>query len=175
MCIIVSSDFFDLIFYFSFPEQNAPNVKNATFANRESELPIIECLMLSSYLVRDTSRVIVSSIAVDFFMAQTPCQIRGLVSTVILWAWGITGVLFVVLKQISTIQWVFYTARCVAVLVFFVIFLLVSKRYKLRKRDDVIPYYMFAEGQFESNNRQESNWLKDHGYFESSASNSERQ
>ena len=62
-----------------------------------------------------------------------------------------------------------------AALMFFIIFLLVSKWYKLRKRDDVIPYHMFAEDQFESDYRQEREWLKDHGYFESSASNSERQ
>ena len=28
---------------------------------------------------------------------------------------------------------------------------LASKWYKLRKRDDVIPYHMFVEDQFESN------------------------
>ena len=131
-------------------------------------------MLLSSYLVRDTSVIIVCSIAIEFYMAQTPCQMRGLVSTVFLSAGGINGSLYSALGQIR-IEWVFYIARCVSLLVFFVIFLLVSKWYKLRKRDDVIPYHMFAEDQFESDYRQESNWLRNHGYFESSASNSGRQ
>ena len=33
----------------------------------------------------------------------------------------------------------------------FIAFLIVSRRYKLRMRSDVIPYHMFAENQFESN------------------------
>ena len=174
MCIIVCSNLFEFIIYFAFVEQNDPNGKNAAFVNRENELPINEWLMLLSYLVKNTGFFTAWSIAMDFFMAQTPCQMRGLISTVIIGACGIIRVLYVVLDQIR-IQWVFYIARCVAALMFFIIFLLVSKWYKLRKRDDVIPYHMFAEDQFESDYRQEREWLKDHGYFESSVSKSERQ
>ena len=146
--------------------KNDSNVKNAAFVKGESEaLPLSEWMMLSSNLVRYTSTVIVGSITVEFCMAQAPCQVRGLVSTVIISACGIFRVLYIVLYHYIRIEWVFYIVRCVSVLVFFVIFVLLSKWYKLRKRDDVIPYHMFAEDQFESNYRQESKWHKNHEYL----------
>ena len=39
-------------------------------------------------------------------------------------------------------------------LVVFVLFAIVARRYKLRQRNDIIPYHMFAENQFESDYRQ---------------------
>ena len=134
-----------------------------------------EWLILSSYLVRDVSVMVVCSITFEFCMAQAPCQVRGLVCTVILSTGGIFFILYMVLCKVFLIEWLFDTVRCVAELVFFVIFVFLSKWYKLRKRDDVIPYHMFAENQFESNHRQERNWLKDHGYLDSSDSSSESQ
>ena len=125
--------------------------------------------------MREASVFIVGSIALEFCMAQTPCQVRGLVSTVILSVCVVFWLLFEALHDYIPIDRVFYIVRCLAVLVFFVVFLFLSKWYKLRKRDDVIPYNMFAENQFESNYRQERKWLKNREYFESSASSAESQ
>ena len=46
----------------------------------------------------------------------------------------------------------------------FFLFVILSKRYKLRARDDVIPYNLFAENQFESNYKQERKYLKKMGW-----------
>ena len=103
-------------------------------------------------------------------MAQAPCQIRGLVSTVFLLTCNIFGASYILLSRYIRARWIFYVVRCVVTLMLLVIFLFASKWYKLSKRDDVIPYHTFAEDEFESNYRQETNWLKNHGYFDSSAS-----
>ena len=44
------------------------------------------------------------------------------------------------------------------------LFVILSKRYKLRVRDDVIPYNLFAENQFESDYKQERKYLKNLGW-----------
>ena len=163
ICLIVSSHIFELVIYFTLSHHNITNGTNATFVNGESEaFPLTEM----SYLVRYPSIVIAGAITMEFCMAQAPCQVRGLVSAVFLLTSGIFVALYVLLHHYILIRWIFYSVRCVVTLVLFVIFLFVSKWYKLRKRDDVIPYHMFAEDQFESNYRQETNWLKDHGYYE---------
>ena len=46
------------------------------------------------------------------------------------------------------------------------LFVFVAKRYKLRVRNEVIPYHMFAEDQFESNYRQERDYLKTIGWLQ---------
>ena len=174
ICVIVSSHLFELIIDFAITD--VLNLKNATVVENESDAPpLSEWLILSSALVRDASVIAVSSIFLEFCMAQTPCQVRGLVSTVIISVSIVFWVLYDTIHQYIPIDGVFSIVRCLAVLVFFVMFLFVSKWYKLRKRDDVIPYHKFAEDQFESNYRQESEWLKNHEYFESSASGAESQ
>ena len=173
-CLIVSSQTLELVIYFAFSavDHNVTNGANATFVNGESVLlPII----LLTYLVKDVSIVIEANIALEFFMAQAPCQIRGSASTVFLLTCTIFGASYFLLSRNIRTQWTFYVVRCVVTLMLPMIFLFVSKWYKLRKRDDVIPYHMFAEDQFESNYRQETNWLKNHGYLDSSASSNESQ
>ena len=176
ICLIVSSELFNLALYFAFTNHFTSNGSKSTFVNSEGEINSVgEWLMLSSYTVRDVSMVIVGSITMEFCMAQAPCQVRGLVCTAILSTIGVFIVLHMALRNVIVIDWVFYTGRCVAGLVLFVMFVFVSKWYKLRKRDDVIPYHMFAEDQFESNHMQERKWLKDHGYLDSSDSSTENQ
>ena len=156
ICLIVSSELFSLAIYFAFTNHFTSNGSHAPFTNNEDEVNSVgEWLMLSSYFVRDVSKVIVCSITLEFCMAQAPCLVRGLVCTVILSTAGIFIVQDMVLPNRIFIDWAFYTVRCVAELVLFVIFVLVSKWYKLRKREDVIPYHMFAKDQFENNYRQE--------------------
>ena len=59
----------------------------------------------------------------------------------------------------------FYLTYSVLTLFVFLFFILVSKKYKLRKRDDIVPYYLFAEGTFEKNYAQEQRYLQEEGYY----------
>ena len=160
------------MFYFVF--NYVFNAGDVTLTKSEREgFPLREILIMASYLVKDASAVTVGSISLEFCMAQAPCQVKGLITTVIFLTGGIFYFLYVGVDYYIYIKWVLHIVRCVVLLAFFVMFVFVSKWYKLRKRDDVIPYHMFAEDQFESNYRQECDWLKDHGYFDSSDSNTE--
>ena len=112
----------------------------------------------------------------EFCMAQAPCQVRSLVSTVILSACGIFKILYILLHHYVRIELVFNVVRCATLFAFFLVFVYAATWYKLRKRDDVIPYHMFAEDQFESDYRQEREWLKSRErLFESSSSSNESQ
>ena len=42
----------------------------------------------------------------------------------------------------------------------FLLFAAISKWYKLRKRDDIVPYHMFAENYFEKNEILEREYLQ---------------
>ena len=149
ICFIASSQLFTSVMYFMFTD--VFKVSDATVTKSQSEAPFLsEWFVLSSYLVRDVSKIIVCSVSLEFCMAQAPCQVRGLVTSVILSTGGIFSILYVDIQHYVRTQWVLYTVNCVASLAFLVIFVFVSKWYKLRKRDDVIPYHLFAEDEFES-------------------------
>ena len=108
-----------------------------------------------------------------FVMAQTPQQVKGLmggiiVSSLIIYGtigrWGIYSDIFLSIfpyypKQGLT-KW-FYGNMVFAAIIFiaFILFVFISKRYQLRKRDDVIPYHMFAENYFENNYHREREYL----------------
>ena len=124
-------------------------------------------LTLSSLFIRNVSACVVVSVTVEFCMAQAPCQVRGLVSTVFVFLCGIVRLVNLTFYHTIHVPWVLYTVRSVVLVVFIVLFALASKWYKLRKRDDVIPYHMFAEDQFETNYRQEHNWRRKEELFES--------
>ena len=47
----------------------------------------------------------------------------------------------------------------------FILFVFISKWYQLRKRDDVVPYHMFAEDYFENNYCREHEYLKHMDFF----------
>ena len=167
ICLIILSQLFSSAVYFFLID--IFNLTDTTFAKTENEaLSVSEWLILSSYLLRDASIVIVVSITVEFSMAQAPWQVRGLITTVALLACGLFWVVYVSVHHYIRAEWVRYIVHLGVLVAFFILFVFVSKWYKLRKRNDVIPYHMFAENQFESNCRQEYDWLKDHGYFESS-------
>ena len=121
-----------------------------------------------------------------FVLAQTPQQVKGLMggigisSFVICGAighWGIYSDVFMSIfpyypKQGLT-KW-FYSNMIFSVIIFiaFILFVFISKRYQLRKRDDVIPYHMFAEDYFENNYRRESEYLRRMQFFNYGSANS---
>ena len=124
-------------------------------------------MTLSLTLIRNVTSAIIVSVTLEFCMAQAPCQVRGLVCIVFISSCAIFNFVNLFVYRTFPVPWILYTVRSLVLVVFTVLFALASKWYKLRKRDDVIPYHMFAEDQFESNYRQESNWGKEQEYFES--------
>ena len=101
----------------------------------------------------------------EFLTAQSPQQVKGAIMCLMYGCFGCFTLAGLGLNKLlqsftSTIQvtpgcmfyhYSIYTIMTAALLVLFVV---VSWRYKLRKRDDVIPYHMFAEKYFEKNYKQ---------------------
>ena len=104
--------------------------------------------------------IIAGSTTLEFTISQSPCQVRGFVASF----WIGTFLVFFMLSRllyhyIHGEIFGYVAVPAVAFAVFF-LFVILSKRYKLRTRDDVIPYNTFAENQFESNYKQERKYLK---------------
>ena len=104
----------------------------------------------------------------EFLVAQSPWQIKGLLLSFGTAAFGIftlAGVGLSVLLINLPIRlfpgcgFFFYSIYTLVILTLFILFVIVSKRYKLRKRDDIVPYHMFAEEYFEKNHELERQYL----------------
>ena len=127
---------------------------------KEQQLPALKWLLMSSYFITRVGVLVATCSAVEFAIAQAPYQLRGFVTSICLGLWGI----FTVLGLSS--NWFVHDCKVnIALsalsLCVFLLYLFVSKRYKLRERNEVIPYHTFAEKQFESNYRIERQFLKD--------------
>ena len=138
----------------------------ATYIPSQWRLHCHQSLLVLAPLLFGCGGIIAAPTAVEFCMAQAPCHIRGLISIVLTLSLGtsawLNGLLHHNLKHTLSIKIV----PCLVMTALFATFLFLSKRYKLRKRDEVIPYHMFAEDQFESNYEQDRDWCKDRGYSE---------
>ena len=86
-----------------------------------------------SYILKEVSTYIVSAIFMEFCMALSPCQVRDSVFTVIMSVCDIMVVFPGISSLLAGEMWVFYVLLCVGLLVFFVIFVYMAKRYKIRK------------------------------------------
>ena len=106
---------------------------------------------------------------IEFIIAQTPHQIKGLMSGFAI----MSCVLFtsigqglfeaiVTITSNSTLDTWFYGNIAVSVAIFLglLVFALVSKWYKLRKRDDIVPFHMLAEQYFEKEHLLYNNYLQ---------------
>ena len=114
----------------------------------------------------------------EFFIAQTPQQVKGLMGGILIGSFVISSALgwmlyykaipqiFPIRKKYGLSHW-FYGNMLIAAIIFlaFILFVFISKRYKLRKRDEAIPYHMFAEDYFENNYRREREYLKQMNFF----------
>ena len=102
---------------------------------------------------------------IEFIIAQSPQQVKGVILCLMYGCFGCLALTGLALNKLlhsltCSIQsfpgcifyhYSLYTVITAALLLLFVV---VSWRYKLRKRDDVIPYHMFAENYFETNHVQ---------------------
>ena len=97
------------------------NVTSDEFVRSPSEAIVPNEWWISlSYLVRDVSCVLVVNFILEFCMAQAPCQVRGLVSSVLVSSAIIFRLLNVVLDRYIPSNWVFYVVRRATSLTFFV-------------------------------------------------------
>ena len=104
----------------------------------------------------------------EFLVAQTPWQIKGFLMCVAVSAFGIftlAGLGLDVLLMNLPIRlfpgcgFFYYGIYTFVMFVIFLLFVIISKWYKLRKRDDIVPYHMFAEDYFEKNYKLEQQYL----------------
>ena len=108
--------------------------------------------------------IIAGSATLEFTIAQTPCQVRGFVTSILIQTFLVFLVLSRILYRYIDDESFGHAAALAIAFVVLVLFVILSKRYKLRVRDDVIPYNMFAENQFESDYKQERKYLKKLGW-----------
>ena len=131
---------------------------------KNDEFPVMSWLLLGSHFIRKVGLFITAFSTVEFIIAQAPCQLRGFVTSFSLGLLGISASLGIIMEQ-TLYDCTFFTAISVIIAILFVLFLFVSKWYRLRKRNDIIPYYKFAEDQFENNYRLEREYLKSRGWL----------
>ena len=120
--------------------------------------------MLSGDLIRSAGISVTFASLTEFITAQSPHQLRGIVIAYSLGFWSTSTLVQFILGHFSKDFCIPYLVITVVTFGIFVLFIFVSRRYKLRKRNDVILYHMFAENEFESNYRQERDYLRKIGW-----------
>ena len=109
----------------------------------------------------------------EFVMCQSPCQMKGITMTVATAFWGLFTVLgyflnviiwTYVIPQVSWCAFYDYILHCILIVIVLIVYVIAAKWYKFRKRNDIVPFHMFAEEEFESNYRQEKNYRKSFDY-----------
>ena len=114
--------------------------------------------------------------SIEFLLAQSPIQIKGLTVCILFGFIGFfAGIGFAFGKIILSHPFkvfpgcAFYhhVIYLLSTVIIFILFVLVSKWYKLRKRDDIVPIHMFAENYFEKNYEQERRYLQQHSDIDS--------
>ena len=108
----------------------------------------------------------------EFVMCQSPFQVKVIVSGILFACTGFFSVVgYFVNKLIQEnpakrfpgcafYQYVINLAILLSVLF---VYILAAKRYKFRKRNDIVPFQMFAENYFEKNNERERKHVKQTG------------
>ena len=92
----------------------------------------------------------------EFVFAQTPHSIRGLMTGLIVLSFGLSSsvgfgvckLAYAILSQ-EGMWFIIHISLTIISAVYLVLFVCFSKRYKLRKRDDIVPIHLFAEEYFE--------------------------
>ena len=135
----------------------------STFENRNFLLT--SWLVLVADILRRLGSMVSTYSLLEFAVAQTPCQMRGVVTSFCMGLWGALALPQFILVHILNELCVIYVTLSLISVGVFALFVFVSKRYKLRVRNDIIPYHMFAEDQFESNYKQETDYLKRIGWL----------
>ena len=109
----------------------------------------------------------------EFVIAQSPWQAKGLVLCILVGSFGLfsfVGIGVAALLERYPIEfplgpsfysYVFYLLGTIGVLIMFIF---VTKWYKLRQRDDIVPFHMLAENYFEKNYKLEAQYWKAYDY-----------
>ena len=104
----------------------------------------------------------------EFFVAQSPWHVKGLIVCMMMQSFGVFSglgsALDMLLKSFPVdlfpgCAFYYYLIYMSLILIIFVLFVCISKWYKLRKRDDIVPIYMLAEDNFERNYFLEQRYL----------------
>ena len=148
-----------------------PNATSTSNFHKIKEFPINESLLLGIIVLGRFGLTVAAATSVEFFMAQAPCQIRGLVVSMLTASSSIFYILRAILLHVTHDVRVFHVqpfqiVTSVLMLGLFPLFVFASKRYKLRKRDDIIPYHLFAEEQFERDYQRGREWWRERENFE---------
>ena len=126
-------------------------------------------LSIIKQLVNSVGVVMVSYTSFEFFIAQTPWQIKGVMVCMAVQTFGaftLIGTAMDMLLENFPINvfpgcaFYYYSIYTVLILVIFVLFVCIAKWYRLRKRDDIVPFYLLAEDNFERNYRREQRYLQ---------------
>ena len=115
------------------------------------------------------SITLVTYTAIEFCIAQSPFQIKGftlclLAGFVIMF--GCIGFFTSEIIQSHPINvppgcaFYYHIIYFILMTAIFSLYVLISKWYKLRKRDDIVPIHMLAENYFEKNYEQEQRYLQ---------------
>ena len=112
----------------------------------------------------------------EFIIAQSPHPIKGfMIGLMIASLLVVGGIAYAVnyslrfvpsLPSLGLTTW-FYKNLAASgfIMTGFVVFMFVSKAYKLRKRDDIVPYHMIAEDYFEKNYEREQQYMQQQEAF----------
>ena len=168
MFLVVSAHALTLMTEVFVEEQNNVNHTNLPTTNAKGEsapIPISSWLILAADLIMHVGLYLTLFTTVEFTVAQSPCHVRGFISFLLLQMFAIFSCLRDGLTHFIPDHRIADGVLFVTISGFFISFIFLSKRYKLRKRDDVIPYHMFAENEFESNYKRERKYLKKHGWL----------
>ena len=96
--------------------------------------------------------------SVEFIIAQTPQQIKGLMMCITLETFALFAICGYAIEEVflhfpfqafPSCGFYYYMTYFIIAMLNFLLFAAISKWYKLRKRDDIVPYHMFAENYFE--------------------------
>ena len=128
------------------------------FSMENTKLRINYLWTLIPNLFHGISYVLIVYCSVEFIIAQTPQQIKGLMISIFLEACGLLFLcgcdevfLHFPFQAFPSCGFYYYMTYFIIAVLNFLVFVAISKWYKLRRRDDIVPYHMFAENYFEKN------------------------
>ena len=120
-------------------------------------------------LIHGIGFIMISYSSIEFVIAQTPCQMKGLSVSVLLELSGISILANVLITGMFTsfpfnlfpsCGFYYNMTFFVFILAILFCFVFISKWYTLRKRDDIVPYHRLAEDYFEKNFYLETQYMK---------------
>ena len=139
------------------------------FAMKNTKLHINYLWTLIPNLSHGLGYVLVLYCSIEFIIAQTPQQIKGLMMCIALETFGLFLICGYAIDEVflhfpfqtfPSCGFYYYTAYFMTSMLNLLLFVAISKWYKLRKRDDIVPYHMFAENYFEKNQILEQEYLQ---------------